>query len=883
MKYTYENQKDALNYLVENFPHDFEKFQRLYEIDVEEDEKAVISLHDILFSDILTKEEKVAFIKLYGHDENRHKQHRNWTSKTDERDIGYSIGIEGLPLIDECIKEKNFSGVEALLSLGNHISVATIPRIIKYIDDPSERYRFCELIVKHYGKAENIDVYTGIGTSCYLKKVPTLCDLSFEYADLDIMGKPLWYTGSPMEYICATNDLELVKLFLPTVKNIKPLFQYAVKSGNVEMAKLFIEAGADVNFQDLDFTEEGHDIKPPLKIAIDNNDLEMVTLLSENGADLNLTDKEIEDNLFKYQKDSIEYITQMATSIEYAINVGPASIIDEDLLGVDILRYRDSYEKQFVDRMAIVKYLYEHGATFGEGKVNYTDLICFAIKCDDFTATEYFFAEASQNHADLDISKIINFIHIPGVTRKSKNLTTQYKTFEEGARPWFEMCHQYSKTMDSKNYHQNVKLMLNKMFNDIAIDKYQFEKHKDIIAKFSHLLSKEDLRDIPAIFKVEIDNLEEVLDLGYDIGSINENGDNILIEYMSRKMATIEDIHRLVSLGANPNYQNPNNGASMLSAALSRLPQWDFSKFVSNFNLESGDLYLNSEEYEKKSKEIVKTVLDLSSQEVIMSDCVKQTVSRQLMSDFSLIIYSDVLKSLAQRNFRLDNEQLERSVAFLNGMTASTYIKEPWKILSNLYNSFDNKIIGANEPFPRVEDMQNWELGTEENNKGFWLIYEHLNRNFRTSIEQIEDPDKVITQDFDRKSCKYYNVTELQVAQNNLLNEISRYIGVLDYRQVLSLLDAYPLVDEEAIVRNDILPRAMNIGDIDLCEALVNRGISIVCYDQEGCDITKEVYKPEQITLFSSLNKEYNANQGREALLAEIGCPIKTKVLSTKK
>ena len=48
MKYTYESQKKALRYLIENAPHDMEKFQSLYNVEVEGKSRAEISLHDIL-------------------------------------------------------------------------------------------------------------------------------------------------------------------------------------------------------------------------------------------------------------------------------------------------------------------------------------------------------------------------------------------------------------------------------------------------------------------------------------------------------------------------------------------------------------------------------------------------------------------------------------------------------------------------------------------------------------------------------------------------------------------------------------------------------------------------------------------------------------------
>ena len=72
----------------------------------------------------------------------------------------------------------------------------------------------------------------------------------------------------------------------------------------------------------------------------------------------------------------------------------------------------------------------------------------------------------------------------------------------------------------------------------------------------------------------------------------------------------------------------------------------------------------------------------------------------------------------------------------------------------------------------------------------------------------------------------------------------------------------------------------MNVGDKKLCRELVKRGATIICYDENGHDVTSKKYSAEQISIFLSLNKEYNPNQECEDLLAEIGCG--DKVLSKK-
>lgn len=899
MKYTYESQKNALKYLIENAPHDMEKFQSLYNVEVEEKNRAEVPLHDILFSNVWTAEEKVQLIKLYGHNDEKKYEYRVWTYKTYERDIGYSVGIEGLPLIDECIKNKNFSGVQALLSLDNHISVATITRIIEYIDDPSERYKFCELIVNHYKDKEIIKAYSGTGNQCYLREIPSLCDRYPEYI-IDCRGKKvLWTTVSSMEDICSTNDLELVKLFLPTVKNINPLFMFAVKSKNIEMVKMFIEAGADVNFQDLEFENDNNRrlFKTPLKIAIDNNDLEMVKFLHQNGANLDFVDKseriqefisnlgkeesEKETHQYKDYWDRHDYIIWTKTPLEYAITLGAASIIDQDLINNNSTRKNDSFEKQFKDRMDIVKYLYENGATFRDGQINFTDLICFAIKSDDFETTKYYFEEALKKGSKLDFVKIISFIHIPGVVKTSYYSSTHYKSFEEGANPWFKMCEEYSKKMDKENYNENVKLMLEKIFEDFAFNDYQFDRYREVITKFSNVLPREIIKEIPAVFGVSFENLEEILSLGYDINCINSDGSSILMNYISNRHINVETIDKLISLGANPNYQSPN-GKNALSCAVVQLPEYDFGKFIHNFNRETGQLYYATEEYEKDKKAIVQKMINLSNQDVIMSDSVKQSVYWRIAPGYPQIIYNEILTVLSKKGFKVDDDYVTKSITFLDEAYSWEYVTNPWEYLWNLYSNFSNKSIETNHEFPKIENVKNFKYGTERSNNVFELINEHLKRNFATSLEEVQEPDKIVNEGYyyDSTNHKFEDRTSLQKAQDILLSEISSYIGNLDYRQIMALISNYSLIDINSIIRNELLPKAMNKGDKKLCRELIKKGATIICYDENGHDVTSKKYSTEQIDIFLSLNKEYNPNQECEDLLAEIGCG--NKVLSKK-
>lgn len=883
MKYNYESQQKALDYLIENEPHDMEKFKSLYNVEIEGTHKASIRLKDIVFSEVWDAEEKVQLIKLY-----EQEKSSKFTFKSFDRDIGYGIGIEGSPIIDQCIIRKNYTGVQALLSLGAHISVATIARIIYYIDDPNERYKFCELIVNHYKEMENIEAYTGTGNQCYLTTIPTLCDRYPVYYHPHFNVCELWRTYSSMEDICLTNDLDLIKLFLPTVKNINPLLKYAVESGNVEMVKLFIENGADVNFQDLEFmSDNGMSLfKTPLKIAIDNNDIEMVKFLHENGADLDFVDKseKIQEYIATLGKNQEEkethqyaddwerraYLAWAETPLKYAVSAEPKSFVYE--------KSHTEIANQLSNRVAIVKYLYENGNSFSNGQLSYTDLICFLIKFDDFESVEYYFEEARKNNAKLDFAKIISFIHEPG-TMKVNYTIFSYKSFEEKAKIWLRLCEKYSKILDAENYNKNVALLLEKIFKIFIYNDYRFNEYKDIVEDFSKKIPEEMLKKIPAVFEVPFNKLEETLKLGYDINCIDEKGNSIIMHYLKKGDYSIDIIEYLISLGANINY---NNGKNALCYAMQILPKYDFGTFIRNFNLVTGQLYKEPKEYEKSKKALVKKIIDLSNDEVVKSDVVKASTCSEIKPGYPQIIYNEILKELSKRGFEVDDSYFTESIEFLGESYSDEYVTNPWGYLWNLYSNFTNNSIGTNCEFPNIEKAKQYKYNTEENKNLFKLISEHIKRNFAVSPEQVQEPNMQSSRSYWNSLSKHFeDLTSLQVAQNDLLSEISRYIGNLDYRQIMKLINDCPIIDNEAIVRNQILVAAINAGDMNLCKELVKKGISLVCYDEDGHDVTSTIYSADQINIFRSLNDKYNPDKECEDLLSKIGCG--DKVLSKKK
>lgn len=873
MNYTYESQKKVLNYLVQYMPHDMKKFEKLYAIEGTLQKKAVLSIEDILFSDVWSTQEKIFLIKLYGHDKHLEKS-------------PHLKNVYRAPLIDKCIEHKSFTGVQALMHFEVHISLNTIGHVINYITDPGERYRFCQLILNYVQKKAPIHVFRFYGGDFFgLIEVPSLTDRIALYL---LYSNEQFETYSSMNAICATNDLDLVKLFLPTVQNIKPLFMFAVNSGNVEMAKLFVEAGADVNYQDLEFKcDNGRRLfKTPIKLAIDNNDLEMVKFLHQVGADLDFVDHsqkmqeyvhnlgrdfEKENHNYKNYWDMHDYIIWTKTPLEYAITLGAASIIDQDLINDTSRKAKDPIEKQIKDRCAIVRYLYDANASFGNGEINFTDLICFAIKSDDLENTKYYFEEALKHGSKLDFIKIIGFIHVPGRIDKYKNAIYSYKTFEDHAKPWFLLCEEYSSKLDSENHHRNVKLMLEKIFNGFAYGYYYYGLYKDIIASFTKKLPEEMLKEIPAVFGVILDHFDEILPLGYDINTI-KNGNSIIMREINSGRLTLESLKKLIDYGADINYQDPETGNNALSLAIASLPTYDFDRYRTCFDTQAKALRGTASEYERTKKDLIKEILRLSSKGIVQSDSVLRAVYLKIGSGYPQIIYNELLNELVKRGFSVGDDYVKDSVSFLTHSSSPKFVSSSWDYLSHLYSNFSNMSVGTNVSFPEIEKAENLVYGSKQGNSLFLLIKEHLTRNFVTLKDQIPNPDEVVGSYWCISDSSWKGLTALEKAQKLLIEEIKRYIRYLDYRYILDLIDSFPIIDPDSIIKSGILRAAIDKKDANLCKAFIDRGFTIVEVDKEGFDITSKVYNKEQIAFYAALDPTFSENSAYHSLLAEIGC-----------
>lgn len=216
---------------------------------------------------------------------------------------------------------------------------------------------------------------------CYIsQKLDTRnIDLLLKYkADVKVVNKD---GESVLYYLCAEKkpDLNLIKKFIKlgapintSGYNFTPLTR-ALDNENIELAKLLIESGADVNLKN-------HNNKYPLCMACDIGDLSLVKYMISKGANVNVTGKENYTPLLYAadcdSKDSLEIVkllVEKGAKVNVASENGYTPLI---LAGWD--RY-NSFEiiKYLVNNKADINAKTKDGYNVGMSSARLHNLECY--------------------------------------------------------------------------------------------------------------------------------------------------------------------------------------------------------------------------------------------------------------------------------------------------------------------------------------------------------------------------------------------------------------------------------------------------------------------------------------------------------------------------
>lgn len=279
------NYEKILYRIIKEYPHELDKIEKVIN-DARENDQDYVTLEfsEIIKSNIWNADEKARLLNFLGYSKNEHNLEYidEYQHKDTMKDYKYTI------------KYNILSGFEALMKIYKNI----------------ERHYAGHYLTKDEAYR---NVFNAIIDNCkdedkavYLKAI--LDNLTEE--DIKRLIAP-YYKGQSIDDVCnesifiniiASKDIDLIKKYMVYIEDINMYLSEAVVTGNVEIVKLFLGRGADINY----LTDEvilGR--LTPLKTAIANNDYAMVRFLIDNGAniDLHVTDEDFINRLNNYQID----------------------------------------------------------------------------------------------------------------------------------------------------------------------------------------------------------------------------------------------------------------------------------------------------------------------------------------------------------------------------------------------------------------------------------------------------------------------------------------------------------------------------------------------------------------------------------------------------
>ncbi len=542
------NYKKIFNQLIEDYPHDIYKFERVYN-DMQNELKKVkecwfeqvhysIPYQDILESDVWSVEEKVRLLRLFGY--NKHEY------SIELRDFRDNTTHEFLAN-EYLIRKNNLSGYEALIKTYNEIEL----RDIALLAGASKLEKFRNLF------AVVINVCQDKDKSKYLRII--LENLPEEYFNellkpyyeryrlLDIENKSI------IPYIIKSNDIELIKEYIQFI-DVNMYLIEAVETNSIEIVDLFLRKGADVNY----LTDEVILSRlTPLKVAIRNNNYEMVNYLISKGAKIEpdteiidyvdriensklniiggcgnldiitnnnvkmISNKLVNDevNLIKYERESspLEFATKLSED-NYKENNRCYNLFDIYFKGKTF--YRDNKVKfdiwnktpDIIERTKIVDLLFDK--VKDKSNINYNDLIIFSLISGEAKLLKKYYKYALDYDYNFDFDKLFTVFF-------------SLKIFHN--RDYYDSFFDFIKEYDKEN-DLFIKFMNYYIKNEV----YNFGLYRFSVNDFNKKLldridNKEKRKKICLVpYCKDKESLKYLLSIGFDINQIDNKGRNIL-------------------------------------------------------------------------------------------------------------------------------------------------------------------------------------------------------------------------------------------------------------------------------------------------------------------------------------------------------------------
>lgn len=513
-----------LNHLLEEYPHELEKIEKVIRDAKENGQKIEFPFSDIIKNSDWRAEEKERLIRVF---DMHHVDHvfsysnGHAITYTDEYNSKHYV-----PAIEYTLRFNNESGFTAL--------VQTIrDSVYEPGFDKYDAYLVTLRKIIDLRKGKYIDILFDALT---LEELQNLLKMRF---NCSVYGGEVI---NLLVYLINVQKLELIKKCLPYVEDIDIYLPLAAKKGNKKIVACLLDAGADIDYPG----EPLLGITSPMKTAILQNDFDMVKFLAERGAKIDtvkvqsgdlledylstLSDRE-KANLMEYKLKNtggIDFINN-STSIEFATILG-----DRFLTGVrprHVLNFKGdmpniqhsidfSYGDKIRDRVRIVDYLFTKSKDKDWKISHITDLLCIALIKMPADVFEKFMNFAIENGCHIDFNYLFEvFVKLPTPKYSSEFIELLLKLI--------------------KHYDENLLSPLFKLYQKDNIVK---SSDKFVAAVLNAMTEEQRRKECLMPHARDLNTLKCFLDMGFDINEIDEHGNNVLINLLTaRGMYTVLD------------------------------------------------------------------------------------------------------------------------------------------------------------------------------------------------------------------------------------------------------------------------------------------------------------------------------------------------------
>lgn len=528
------NYKAILEQVIRKVPHDIDKIETVINMAAVKGETKLIKFNKVIESDIWNVEEKKRLLTALKYQESDHNiRYYRCGGLACQRDYSYAIEWDCL------------SGFEALIKI--YVEVGSMDDLY-------------------------INIFDAIITECDNKRKELYLDAVLDNLPSEIINRLIEARDEKNQiedgdnigifnYIIASKSLRLIKKYMKYIENINIYLQDAVATGSIEIVKLFLENGADINYLvDADINMNFQDVfspekiarlnkestakinylkdtrfvgkLTPLKTAIACGNYEMVKFLIENGADINLQvkcDVPMHKSGNNHLIDYIEQFKYIRTSsaLEYAIN--PRKPTKQHIWFNDAVFNTEVNESLIFysteNSIKIIDLIFER--LEDKSNVNFNGLIALSLIHEDAEALKKYSKYAFQCNYQFDFD-ILFKICFSSSWMKEEMLIL----FIDFLAKYDEDNNLCLKLFD---YYYQLKFQNGKI--------YTFLKN-EFIVKLLNRIDSEKLKKYCLIpYCGNVETLEYLLSLGFDINQTDEKGRNIvyyLLRYWNHGLVEVE-------------------------------------------------------------------------------------------------------------------------------------------------------------------------------------------------------------------------------------------------------------------------------------------------------------------------------------------------------